>query len=36
MKNIFLFLLIITNAAFSQQEKLDSLFAAQKDFSGVV
>ena len=36
MKNIFLFLLIITNNAFCQQEKLDSLFAAQKDFSGVV
>jgi CubicO group peptidase (beta-lactamase class C family) len=36
MKNIFLFLLIITNNAFSQQEKLGSLFAAQKDFSGVV
>jgi CubicO group peptidase (beta-lactamase class C family) len=36
MKNIFLFLLIITNNAFSQQEKLDSFFAAQKDFSGVV
>jgi len=36
MKNIFLFLLIISNNAFSQQEKLDSLFAAQKDFSGVV
>jgi CubicO group peptidase (beta-lactamase class C family) len=36
MKNIFLFLLIISNNAFSQQGKLDSLFAAQKDFSGVV
>ena len=36
MKNIFLFLLIISNNIFSQQEKLDSLFAAQKDFSGVV
>jgi len=36
MKNIFLFLVIISNNVFSQQEKLDSLFAAQKDFSGVV
>jgi CubicO group peptidase (beta-lactamase class C family) len=36
MKNIFLFLLIVANSAFSQQGKLDSLFAAQKDFSGVV
>jgi len=36
MKNIFLFLLIISNNAFSQQGKLDSIFAAQKDFSGVV
>jgi CubicO group peptidase (beta-lactamase class C family) len=36
MKNIFLFLLIISNNAFSQQGKLDSLFAAKKDFSGVV
>jgi len=36
MKNIFLFLLFVTSNAFSQQEKLDSLFAVQKDFSGVV
>ena len=36
MKNIFLFLLIISNNAFSQQGKLDSLFDAQKDFSGVI
>ena len=36
MKNIFLFLLLVTYNAFSQGEKLDSLFAAQKDFSGVV
>jgi CubicO group peptidase (beta-lactamase class C family) len=36
MKNIFLFLLIISNNAFSQEKKLDSLFSAQKDFSGVV
>ena len=36
MKNIFLFLLIISNNTFSQQKKLDSLFNAQKDFSGVV
>src|SRR5258705_1758503 len=36
MKNIFLFLLFVTSNAFSQQEKYDSLFATQKDFSGVV
>ena len=36
MKNIFLFLLIISNNSFSQEKKLDSFFAAQKDFSGVV
>ena len=36
MKNIFLFLLIISNNTFSQQKKLDSLFNAQRDFSGVV
>src|SRR5215204_427541 len=36
MKNIFLFLLLGTYNAFSQQGKLDSLFAAQKDFSGVI
>ena len=41
MKNIFFFLLIITGKVFSQQEKLDSFFTAQKDpkaigFSGVV
>jgi len=36
MKIFFLFLLIISNNIFSQQEKLDSFFAAQKDFSGVV
>ena len=36
MKNIFFILLIITGNVFSQQEKLDSLFAAQKDFSGVI
>src|SRR4029079_17661998 len=29
-------LLFVAGNAFSQQEKLDSLFAAQKDFSGVV
>ena len=28
--------MLVTNNVFSQQEKLDSLFAAQKDFSGVV
>jgi len=31
-----LFLLFVTNNIFSQREKLDSLFNAQKDFSGVV
>lgn len=41
MKNIFVFLLFVWSDAFSQQERLDSLFAAQKDpiaigFSGVV
>src|SRR6188474_3425954 len=36
MKNIFLFLLIISNNSFSQEKKPDSLFNTQKDFSGVV
>jgi CubicO group peptidase (beta-lactamase class C family) len=36
MKNILLFFLLVPYNAFSQQEKLDSLFAYQKDFSGVV
>jgi len=36
MKNILPFLLLVTCNVFSQQEKLDSLFAVQKDFSGVV
>src|SRR6187402_443389 len=36
MKYFLLFLLFVTNNIFSQQEKLDSLFNAQKDFSGVV
>ena len=41
MKNIFFILLLVTCQAFSQQGKLDSFFAAQKDpiaigFSGVV
>jgi CubicO group peptidase (beta-lactamase class C family) len=36
MKNIFLFLLIISDNSFSQEKKLDSFFAAQKDFSGVI
>ena len=41
MKNIFLFLLLVTSNSFSQQEKpgsyrIDSLFAKQKDFSGVI
>jgi CubicO group peptidase (beta-lactamase class C family) len=35
MKNILLLFLLVTSNVFSQQEKLDSLFAAQKDFSGV-
>lgn len=36
MRSFFLFLLFVTSNIFSQQEGLDSLFAAQKDFSGVV
>jgi CubicO group peptidase (beta-lactamase class C family) len=36
MRYFLLFLLFVTNNTFSQQKKLDSLFAAQKDFSGVV
>jgi CubicO group peptidase (beta-lactamase class C family) len=36
MKNIYLFLLIISNNVFSQEVKVDSLFATQKDFSGVI
>ena len=36
MRYFLLFLLFVTNNTFSQQERLDSLFAAQKDFSGVV
>ena len=36
MKNIFPFLLLLSSNVFSQQEKIDSLFASQKDFSGVV
>ncbi len=36
MRYVLLFLLFVTNNTFSQQEKFDSLFAAQKDFSGVV
>jgi CubicO group peptidase (beta-lactamase class C family) len=35
MKKFFILFLLFTNKAFSQ-EKLDSFFAAQKDFSGVV
>ena len=35
MKKILLFLFVY-NSAFSQQQKPDSLFASQKDFSGVV
>ena len=36
MKILFLILLFISSNLFSQQKRLDSLFAAQKDFSGVV
>ena len=36
MKNIFPFLLLVTSNVFSQQKNIDSLFASQKDFSGVV
>jgi len=36
MRYFLLFLLFVANNTFSQQEKLDSLFNAQKDFSGVV
>ncbi len=36
MKNLFLFLLFIGVKSFSQQRQLDSLFAANKDFSAVV
>jgi len=36
MRYFLLFILFVANNAFSQQEKLDSLFNAQKDFSGVV
>ena len=41
MKNIFLFFLLVTSNAFSQQVKpdsyrVDSLFTTQKDFSGVI
>ena len=36
MRYFFLFLLFVTNNTFSQQKKSDSLFSAQKDFSGVV
>jgi len=36
MKNCFLLLLLVASNVFSQQEKIDSLFATQKDFSGVV
>src|SRR4030095_17239727 len=36
MRIIILFVLFVSNNTFSQQEKLDSLFAAQQDFSGVV
>ena len=36
MRSILLFFLLVPTAIFSQREKLDSLFASQKDFSGVV
>lgn len=36
MRYFLLLLLFTTNNTFSQQEKLDSLFALQKNFSGVV
>lgn len=36
MKSIFPFLLLVTSNVFSQQKELDSLFATQKNFSGVV
>src|SRR6188474_12871 len=36
MKNIFLFFLLVASNVFSQQKSLDSLFTAQKNFSGVV
>jgi len=36
MKKFFILFLLFTNTVFSQEEKLDSFFAAQKDFSGVV
>ena len=36
MKNIFWLFLLISFSGFSQQERIDSLFVAQKDFSGVV
>ena len=36
MKNIFVILLFTSINAFSQQANVDSLFASQKDFSGVV
>ena len=36
MKKFFILFLLFTNKAFSQEEKLDSFFAAQKDFSGVI
>jgi CubicO group peptidase (beta-lactamase class C family) len=36
MKYILLYLLLISGNIFSQQERLDSLFAVAKDFSGVV
>jgi len=36
MKYNFLLLLLVSCKVFSQQERLDSLFAAQKDFSGVI
>src|SRR6187455_915999 len=36
MKKFFILFLLFTNTGFSQEEKLDSFFAAQKDFNGVI
>src|SRR6185503_379012 len=36
MKKVFVILLFVSGNVFSQRERLDSLFASQRDFSGVV
>ena len=36
MKSILLFFLLVAYNGFSQQGRIDSLFAHEKDFSGVV